>query len=122
MVPFGDIEEEKKEHDSSDEEEAKSPKKFNAKKNQSVAQEFLGIKMESEKRRKEEARSEGHNSDAEDYEDKILKAINDEEKKLDDDDELSSLPSETDEGFVAATVKSKQVNTNQIAKVDNPSK
>lgn len=61
----------------------------------------------------EEARSEGHNSDAEDYEEKILKAINDEEKKLDDhQSELSSLPSETDEGFVASAVKSKQVNTN----------
>ena len=80
-----------------------------------------GIGLKSDQRRKEEAKSEGgHNSDAEDYENEILKAINDEEKKLNDhESELSSLPSETDEGYVAATVKSKQVNTNQIAKVAN---
>lgn len=77
-------------------------------KNQSVHQKVSGIGLESDKRRKEDVRSEGHNSDAEDYEEKILNAINDEEKKLDDhESELSSLPSETDEGLVASTVKSK---------------
>ena len=79
---------------------------------------------------KEEAKSEGHNSDdEEEFNGKILRAIDEEgeyhsehkeDAKAQDDhlSELSSLPSQTDEESVAAIIKSRNVKTNELKELN----
>ena len=78
-----------------------------------------GPGLSSDKRLKEEAKSEGHNSDEEEFEGKIMRAIKDEEDATSD---LCSLPSETDEESVVAIIKSKDVHTNQLTLIQDCSK
>ena len=75
-----------------------------------------GVGLSSDKRLKEEAKSEGNNSDEEEFEGKIMGAIEDEEQE-NPSSNLSSLPSQTDEDSVVAVIKSKNVHTNQLTLV-----
>ena len=56
----------------------------------------------------EEAKSEGYGSDEEDFQEIILRAIEEE----DDDSDVSSLPSQIDEQSVVAIIKYNNVHTN----------
>ena len=82
--------------------------------NMSLKQRAKGIGLSSDRRLKEEAKSEGNHSDDEDYEANVLHAI---EGGEDATSNLSSLPSETDEESVVAVIKSKDVRTNQLTLV-----
>ena len=80
--------------------------------------------MSSEKRPKEEAKSEGNISDEEEFQGEIMRAIQEEEQKIQEDEEdvlsesdMSSLPSQTDEESVVAVIKSKNVHNNQLTLV-----
>ena len=62
---------------------------------------YKGKKLESDQRQKEEAKSEGHNSDEEEFQGNIMGVIKEEKSRIqmqeDVGSDLSSLPSETDE-------------------------
>ena len=76
------------------------------------------IELRSEYNLSHDAKSEGNDSDEEEFQGEILAGIIDEERKVlmqeDASSYLSSLPSQTDEESVICAIKSKYMHPNQL--------